>query len=220
MAYQKILATLLAVFMLLGLCGCGDQAVDAGPAEVPVTLGEFQGGTYTNTYAGFACTLGDGWTYLSAGELQELPDAIDELLAGSEPDGQLADIEIITDLKAENEAELTSLYVQYGKHSTAQMLAYRKLSEEQLVDEALKTKDNMIISYREAGIDADSIEKVTVQFAGQEHFALHLEATIQGVPYYTTQIFVYGKGRFGVTLTAASFITDKTPELLNMFTAP
>ena len=218
MKIKRFLAILLAALTLFSLTACG-QAQEEAPAGETVTLGQMQGGTYTNTYAGFACTLPEGWTYMTAEELQELPDEVDELLAGSELGDQAAKLEVIADMKAENEAELTSLNVQYVKHSTALLLAYKAMTEEQIIDSAMKEKDAMIESYKQAGIEASVIEKVKVQFAGQEHYALHTEATIQGVPYYTTQIFVYGKGLFGVTLTAASFMIDKSGDLLGMFTA-
>ena len=37
--------------------------------DSPVTLGSFENGTYTNTYAGFQCDFGDDWEVATAEEL-------------------------------------------------------------------------------------------------------------------------------------------------------
>ena len=97
--FSLILAVLLTLSML---AGCGGQktpettapvnppettAPDAAPEftapvpettepaleERPLALGVVEGDTYTNTYAGFGCTLGSGWTIIPADQLQELP---------------------------------------------------------------------------------------------------------------------------------------------------
>ncbi|MBO5317598.1 MAG: hypothetical protein J6A74_04070 [Oscillospiraceae bacterium] len=196
MKFRRFLAAVLAALTLFSLTACAQET----PAGKTVTLGQMQGSTYTNTYAGFACTLDGSWTCQLAQEAQELP-------------------EYVTDLKADNEQALTSLLVNYQKHSPAAMKAFMAMTEEQVVDSVLKGKDTMIDTYKKDGIDATVLEKVKVQFAGQEHFALHMEATIQGVPYYTTQLFVYGQGLYGVTLTVASFMADKSGDLLDLFAA-
>lgn len=216
---KRILAFFFALLMLLSLAACGEQAEEKEPIGKEVSLGVFQDGTYTNTYAGFACTLDGNWSCLTSEELQELPDNVKEMFAGSELGEVASEMELIADMKAENEEDLTSLNVQYQKHSAALVLTYKLMSEDKLLDTVLEGKDDMIAAYKQAGIEVDSMEKVTVTFAGKEHTALHTEATVQGVPYYTTQIFVFGQGLYGVTLTAASFVTDKTADLLGLFTA-
>ena len=196
MNYRRFLAAVLAALTLFSLTACGQEE----PAGKTVTLGQMQGDTYTNTYAGFACTLDGDWSCQLAQESQELP-------------------EYVTDLKADNGQELTSVLVKYQKHSPAAMKSFMTMTEEQVVDSVLNGKDSMIDTYKKDGIDVSGIEKMKVQFAGGEHYALHIEAAIQGVPYYTTQIFVYSKGLYGVTLTVGSFVADKTADLLGLFTA-
>ena len=196
MKFRRFLAAVFAALTLFSLTACIQEA----SAGKPVTLGQMQDSTYTNTYAGFACTLDESWTCQLSEEAQELP-------------------EYVTDLKADNEEALASILVKYQKHSASAMKAFMAMTEEQVVDSVLTGKDTMIASYKKEGIEVSDIEKVTVQFAGQAHYAVHIEATIQGVPYYTTQIFVYGTGLYGMTLTVSSFMADKTAELMGMFRA-
>lgn len=197
---KRSFAFFLAVLMLATLCACQKPA----SAGKQVALGTWQNNTYTNTYAGFACTLAENWNCQ---------------LAGPEQGDAPVTAERITDLKADNEEELTSLHVQYRKHSTELLRYYQTMTPEQMVDAVLESKEQMCKTYEKSGIMVDTMDKVQVTFAGQDCFALHTQATIQDVPYYTTQIFVFGEGLYGVTLTAASFETDKTADLLAMFTA-
>ena len=89
---KRLLAALLALAMVTALAGCSGKAPSGtitqlnpteAPAETPteapteatVSLGRMTGGVYENTYAGFACTLDESWTYYTAAELALLsPD--------------------------------------------------------------------------------------------------------------------------------------------------
>ena len=63
---KKVLCFLLAVMMIVGLCGCfgGNDADDAGggnptqpPKEPEFSLGKTDNNTYTNDFLGIGCTL-------------------------------------------------------------------------------------------------------------------------------------------------------------------
>ena len=41
--------------------------------------------------------------------------------------------------------------------------------------------------------------------------------SMEGVPYYTLQLFDYRLGQYSVTLTLASFVEDNTESLLDLF---
>ena len=68
-----------------------------------------------------------------------------------------------------------------------------------------------------AGIEVETLEKVTVTFLGESRAAIHMTATMQDVAYYTLQILDYSRGDYGVVLTCASFVEDKTASLLELF---
>ena len=69
----------------------------------------------------------------------------------------------------------------------------------------------------QAGITLQSMEIVTVNFLGEEHYAMYTVAETQDVPYYMVQLLNYDIGAYGVTLTISSFIEDKTGEVLDLF---
>lgn len=233
--HNWLLAALLAGTMLL--TGCGEKqvsgnvtpggtqaaAVPAGtvtPTEATereVSLGRIEGGVYTNAYAGFGCSLDSNWEFYSAEELQELPENVQELFADTELGDAAGELTQLTDMKAENVNDLTTINVLYTKLDAQSRLAYAMMREEEILDAVLEQKDAMISAYAQAGIEVDSIEKVEVDFLGEKHFAIRTSATWDGVPYYTLQVFDYHAGRYGVTTTLASYLEDNTESLLSLF---
>lgn len=223
----RLLALLLVLAMLL--CACGGDPEDVSgnvtpaptsPAEEkPVSLGRMEGGIYTNTYAGFGCELDENWVFYTAEELQELPENTQELFAGTEMEEVANQYTQITDMMAENAADLTTVNVLYTQIPLQERLAYLMMSEEEGIDTTLAQKDAIIASYEQAGIADAVIEKVTVTFLGQEHVGLKTSATIQGIPYYTLQIMDYTLGAYGVAVTAASYMEDNTQAVLDLFYA-
>lgn len=186
-------------------------------AENPFSLGRIEGGTYENSYAGLGCKLDDNWVFYSAEELQEMPAAVQEAMEGSELEQSMGNMEQIMDMKADNESALTTMNVLYTKMDVTTRLAYRLMSEEEIIDTTLAQKDMMIEAYTQAGIlDAD-IQKVQVKFLGEDHFGLKTSAKVQGVDYYILQVFNYHMGAYGVTLSCGSFLEDNTQEMLDLF---
>lgn len=231
---KKIIAIALALMLLL-LSGCSDDApsgtveqapeATVGSTEAPVeeeevSLGRMEGGVYTNEYAGFGCTLDSSWTFYTAEELQELPENTAELFADSEYLDSESMLNQITDMMAENLTDLTSVNVLYTKLSMTERLTFATMSHEEILDMTLDTqKDAMIAAYEQAGILVDSMEKVTVTFLGEEQPALHCAMSIDGIPYYTLQVFDYKAGQYGITTTFASYLEDNTSGLLDLFYA-
>ena len=50
-------------------------------------------------------------------------------------------------------------------------------------------KDTMIEAYAQAGMEVESIEKVTVNFLGQDRVALRTVSSVNGVAQYLLQVF-------------------------------
>ena len=228
MFMKKWIAMLLVLVMVLSLAACGKEApagkVEAAPettetadAGKPVTLGRIEGGVYTNDYIGIGCELDSTWTFYTAEELQELPNQVGELMQ----DTEYADAHLrqITDMMAENVDAMVNMNVQYTKMTLQERLAYLKMNDEALVDMILEDRDSMAAAYAQAGIEDAILEKTTVNFLGQERCAIRTVATIQGYPYYMLQVFEYGLGQYGVTITFSSFFEDNTTSMLDLFYA-
>lgn len=221
-----LLALLLALAMVL--CACGETREDVGGSVTPTTgeetlpegntmsIGRIEGGTYTNEYMGFAMDLDSTWQYYTADELQELPDNVAEMFEGTEVGDAIDTVSQFTDMMAESVEQLASVNVLYQKMDMQTRLLYAAMDDETILDATLAQSDALIDAYSAAGIDVSDLEKVTVNFLGQERVALKTTSTMQGVDYYTLQVFDYHLGQYSVTITFASFIEDKTEALAAM----
>lgn len=240
---KRLLAALLALAMVVALAGCSGKAPSGtitqtkpteaateasteAPTEAPaeasteatVSLGRMAGGVYENTYAGFACTLDESWTYYTAEELQDLSDLTQDALQDSTLAEQTGKFDQITDMMAENQELLASLNVNYTRLSAQERIAFAVANEEQIVDATLEQMDVLVQTYAQMGIDNAQLEKTTVTFLGQEHTAIHTSASIQDTPYYILQLFCYNLGgQYYVTVTLATFVEDNTTALLDLF---
>ena len=194
-----------------------ETAAAAVPEERPVSMGRLEGSTYINEYTGYACNLDGGWTFAGAEELQQLPEDIHELIKDSEIGESMDVANQFTDMLAENPEKLQSINVLYQKQSEQERAANALYGEEEMMDGVLQHKDQMIEAYEQAGFLVENIEKVSVNFLGEQRWAIRTTTTTQGVPYITLQIFDYDIGAYSVTLTLASFVEDTTEAMLDLF---
>ena len=223
---------LLALFVVLAmlLAGCGNSAPESSvvgtvepttestaPAETPVTMGRLEGGTYINEYAGYACELDNNWTFYSAEELQVLPDNVKELIADTELADVIGDVPQFTDMMAENVNDMITINALYQKHTLQERLGFAMLTDAELIDGTLEQQDMMKDAYAQAGMDVESMERITVTFLGEERAALRTVGTAADVPFYMVQIFDYHLGQYSVTLTVNSYLEDKTQQILDLF---
>lgn len=184
--------------------------------ENTMSLGRIEGGTYTNDYAGIAIELSSDWAYYTAEELQEMPDNVAEMFEDTEIGDAMNTVTQFTDMMAESVEELASINVLFQKMDMSTRLAYATLDNDAILDATLAQSDLMIDSYAQAGIMVETMEKVYVTFLGEERVALKTCATMQGVPYFTLQVFDFHRGQYSVTITFASFMEDKTESLLEL----
>ena len=225
---KRVLVLFLILAMLLA--GCGTSAPEssvagtveptsesAAPAETPVTMGRLEGGSYINDYTGYACELDSNWTFYSAEELQELPDNVKELIADTEMADVIGDVPQFTDMMAENVNDMITINALYQKHTLQERLGFAMLTAAELIDGTLEQQDMMVEAYAQAGMDVESMERVTVTFLGEEREALRTVGTVAGAPFYMVQIFDYHLGQYSVTLTINSYMEDKTQQTLDLF---
>lgn len=236
--YRWFPSVLLVLALLLAGCGGEEKDISGSvtpqltsavtqpqdttaPTEEdnPMSLGRIEGGVYANTYAGFGCELDSDWVYYSAEELQTLPDNVEELFSDSELGASIADSTQIFDMKAENATDLTTMNVIFTKLSMQERLAYALLSESEIMDSILEQQDLLTEAYTQAGIEVSSMEKVQVEFLGQERYAIRTVAATQGIGYYILQLYDYTAGQYSMTLTLGSYIEDQTRDLLDLFYA-
>lgn len=217
-------ALILALAVLLYACGGESKAEVSGelaaaqttaPAEEKqASMGLLEGGTYTNTYAGFGFTLDSAWTIYPAEALQELPENAREMFEGTELEN--AEFNQFTDVMAENVDELLTMNVLYQKVSMQERLAYAVMGDAELMEITLQQYDTMVQAYANAGITVKSMETKNVTFLGEERIALYTVAAIEDVPYYVLQIYEYDLGEYMLTITFGSYMEDNTESMLDL----
>ena len=193
------------------------ETTGAADEEKAVTLGRMEGGTYTNEYLGIGCMLDTSWTFRGAEELQELPGQVNELLQDTEYSD--AGLRQITDMMAENVNTLANMNIQYTKLTMQERIAFAAMDSDGFADMIMGEAESMTQAYEQAGIENAVMEKVTVNFLGQERTAIRTSATIQGYPYYILQLFEHDLGQYYVTMTFSSIFEDTTESMLDLFYA-
>ncbi len=182
------------------------------------SLGRVQGGVYVNEYMGISCTLDENWEFYTAEELQELPQNVEELFAGTAAEDMMSNLQVITDMSAENAEDMTTMNIMYQKMSTQERLAFGSMSNDDFVDGMLTAqKDVLIATYAQAGINVHEMYKKTVTFCGEKRDVIYVACDVNGMAYYAIQLFDYSLGDYAVTMTVSSFVEDKTEELLGLF---
>lgn len=218
-----VLVLLLTLAMMAG-CGGKKKSTPAATTE-PVqeehtlSLGVVEGNTYTSAYAGYGCTLPEDWTLLSAEEAQDIYEIMQDAVSDSEIGKLMEDGQNFYDLVAESDDMMMNMNIVIQKLFAQERVIYERLSEEELTDMLLEQKDLMVEAYAAAGMTLVSMEKVRVDFLGEEHFAIRNVLDIEGITGYQLQLFNYKLGDYSVVLTLCSFQEDNTESMLDMFFA-
>lgn len=245
---KKLLCVLLAMAMVfaLGACGGDDSANQAPeketasvpaeePAEAPadkpaegedaapaeeetkaLTVGVIDGKTYENEYLNLGCTVPENWEILGPEDLQELGEIVDGVLE----DTKYADAPTIQDLYAINPETGVNVNIVLTKMSKMDRLTMSKMTEEEIVENTLKSKDDMIAAYTQAGMEIASLEGTTFEFLGEEHHAIKTVFSTQGVDAVMVQVFnFHSGGEYGGTVTFTALSEDELPEMAAMFYA-
>lgn len=198
--------------LVLVLSGCKDATLPTEPSSLPV--GSIDGQRYSNSYAGFGCTLDSDWEILGPEELQPL-----EPVEEGEIADQIEEIAFFTDMMAQNSRQLLSMSVGFSKEDPESREAKLAITEEEMLDITVQYQSQDMIEYfAQAGTKISKVEKVQVTFLEEPRWALKMTGVSQGVPCYILQVFNFKLGDYGVTLTVTSYLEDNTQRMLDLFT--
>ena len=241
--YSLILTALLVSALLLNGCGSPDptetsasptEAVAAPSSEAtvpaqapsesapatteeltPVVLGTVNGNVYENEYVGFGCEFPENWTLAPAEVLQELPDAVADILADTDLDTSIPQI---MDLYAQDPEQGTSVNVLYTEMPATERLAYLLLNDDQIIDSVLEQKDLLVDSYAQAGMETQSIEKDSASFLGQDRVVIRTTCRANGLDICIIQVFDYHLGgKYAVTTTFSGLSPEAVENTMAMF---
>ena len=201
---KKLLALVLALVMVCGLCGCfgGDNNNDVRgdinsggqneeQSEPEFSLGKSENNTYNNEFLGLSCTLPSEFVFFTDKQILELNnmvgDVIDEDVAK-----QLESANIIYDMYAVNQAAGDSINVNLEKLSAAQIIT---LDIKKNLEAQIETIKSSFQNMGYTDIDV-AYKKITID--GKEFDSLTIFAKVQGIPYYST-VFTFRKSNYLAT---------------------
>lgn len=204
---KRISALLLGLLLAMSLAACG--ADDTPKKEF--SAGVTDGNTYTNEYFGFTATLDESWTFFTSDEIAQLTGQVVDLLDNEAVAEAYASGKSVVEMYAmrDDNATLNLTVENLGEEYGTQ------LTEEDYADVSLDILPDQLTA---AGYTDVSVSKTTLTFAGAEHYAVTVSASIQGMPLQEMLACVK-VGDYVAVVTAASYGAETPAELLSAFHA-
>lgn len=230
--YKSLICILLAIAMIFALSACGsddkasgeldksDVAEPSGTTDVSTDadideefdIGTVSGGKYENKFFGFGCDLDSSWTYASEEELVSMLDTTTDQFTDENYREQLKNADMFYDMMVQSgdgyanvNVVVQNIGVMYGALYSEEEIA--KANAEELPDQVAS-----------AGMEVQSCELTTVQFAGAERNAVSIHSIYEGYDLYQLAVIVKNGSYVGV-VTITSFMEDITSNIAELFYA-
>ena len=221
---KSLVCILLAVSMLFVLCACGGNVegnvhhgdasentenVD-GNSDSNFDIGTVSGGKYENKFFGIGCAMDENWTFATEDQLLDMIGETADQIEDGDLKDSLMNANMFYDMQvASNDGYaninvvIENLGVMYGTI----------ISEDEYVKQNVEQLPSALA---QAGIDVNSCEATTVQFAGAERNAIQSSSVTQGVDLYQLQVIIKN-GSYIAIVTISSYVSDITADIAAMF---
>lgn len=202
---KRTIVLILLAAMLVSLTACGSKSNEK-------ILGVYSADshTYDNEFIGIGCKLDTEWDVFDEAGIAELNGMLADAMTDKTIADQLESSGYVQPFYAQKQEGLVTvnitvenLGVLYGS------VLDEKGYAEQSVDQIAPTLEALGLTNVTAKIG-------TVSFAGSEHVAIFVSASLQGVDFYETAVCVK-VDRYIACITAGSYMTDTTGDVLSMF---
>ena len=215
---KKMFSLMLAISLLVSLCGCVSDTDVRGDitntvpkeTENSFVLGKTENNCYQNDYLGITCTLPSEWEFYTDEQILQINnfavDFFDEDFAEV-----LKNATIIYDMYAMNTNDSGNVNVNLEKFSVWQIAT---LDLKTSIEKQLPSLETSFSNLGYTNIQT-SYQKVTVD--GKEYDAAKVTAEINGIKYYGVT-FCFKKGIYVANISVSSMYTDKIDTLLSCFT--
>ena len=182
--------------------------------EEAITIGVNEGNTYENEYFGIGCTLDSDWTLESQEQILArnqlasdlVGDEIGEVLSDAFESGR-----VITDMVAVNANGMDTVNVGIEKLVGGAML----IDEKQYID---LSEPQLIEALTSMGLENVTTTKIDLDFAGDKHAGVLIEAEYSGVPVYE-ELAVVKNGAYILCVTAATWQENGIDAIFSNFYA-
>lgn len=222
---SRFIPVILVLAMVFCLCACTQQSEATEPSTttepiiVPTTtmpaekdpqLGDFADGVYTNAFIGIRCEVGEEWTVYSDAQLAQLNGLLLDAMT---------DADLVEQLKKANIAHLFYASKQNGLATMNVVLENLGTVNGILLDEkgyAELSVKQIPAALEDLGLDNVTAEITSALFASDRHTVIKVHGLSNGVPFYERIVCIKVGSYIGL-VTVASYETDATSDLLNMF---
>ena len=215
---KKVLATLLAMVMLLSMAACGSEDVrgvqsdnknNTEPNEPEFSMGAVSGLTYENEFIGIGCKLNDQWSFSTDEEIREMNNATAEM-AGEEFQDIIQNASVIYDMHAVHSNEMDNIIVSLEKVNPLQLVG---LDLEDNFEALLPTMQE---AFENIGYTDIKFDIGTVTIEGKEFTTLYVNAVIAGYEVYQATIAIKCSG-YLASISVTTYGQEALNELLKSF---
>ena len=181
---KKILCAILAVFMVMSMCGCAQlmeflleddaqsEAVSDGPE---LSVGEINGNVYTNSFTGITYTAPESWAFASDEELAELMGVSADIVAGGDANiDEFAKLDSVYGMVAISPTE--SVNIQYVIENMENAGSERMTAKGYVKILALQVES----LYAQEGAMCTVGEPSTVEIGGQQYDYIAIDVEMDG----------------------------------------
>ncbi len=191
---------------------------ETAEAERQLSMGQFSGSTYINSYAGFGCTLDGSWQHSLAEVVVKINGAYfpvpNEKLEQTLDEEGMANVAV---LSGYNRDSSDFIQLVYQKLSPEDIQAYASMNEEEAIDFVIYLMDDPSTLADGLKTVVTKVEKTTVNFLGQEHYAIKYYMKEDDVDVYMVQLIDHSRGSYAVTLSLGTYVEDNTQAVADLF---
>lgn len=222
----RILAVVLAVFMLASLASCsakpergnitneetsgsGDSSSSNDTTAVEYSVPVQEGNTYSSSTLGAKITLDEGWIFSTDEEIAAMNNVVLDIVDEDYAD-QLKDADIIYDMMAADEATGDNISINFQNMG---LMFGKVITPETYINLSVSSVEDMLSQAGAENIES-SVEKV--EFAGKEEAALYVKSELGGVPIYQLCV-AKSCGSYMANVTITTILEDSTADILAKF---
>ena len=188
--------------------GEATEATEAAEDE-GLTLGHSESNSYESTFLGLGCKFDSNWTFMTDEQIRANSDLTAELIDDQAYTDALKEGSVITDMMVQNATTASSVSITIEKLQ----VTMKGVVEEDYVDAVMPQMGSTLES---AGFSNVQIEKVTVNFLGEDRVALKINSTVNGIAVNQLQIPIK-KGSYIACITASAFGDNTVDEMIDAF---
>ena len=208
--FKKTSAIILALCMLLSLCGCQkfQQAADAITAK-EFSLGTVSGNHYENDFVGIQCDLDSDWVIYDEEGISKLTGALYDSFTEEEAKKMVEESGSAMIFYAENPNNFSTINITVSDTESYSMAMG---DHKKLIDTMVEQMPELL---EQSYMTDVSCTAETFSFCGEDNYGIYTTASVYELPLFERQVILV-EGTYSITLTVCAYHQDTTMELMDL----